>query len=100
MHEYAPNANDVIDKTFSSSEPAPAVVFPLDDLPGLQAARILSDRNIPTIGMARVRGHPFGRTNCCDRVEIGNCDNIDGVEILLELGSSLSKKGVLIPAAI
>ena len=99
MHEYALNANDVIDKTISRSESAPAVVFPLDDLPGLQAARILSDRNIPTIGIARERGHPFCRTNSCDRVEIGNCDNIDGVNKLLKLGSSLSRKGVLIPCS-
>ena len=70
MHEYAPNANDVIDKTFSRSEPAPAVVFPLDDLPGLQAARILAARGVPTVGMARDPKHPFCRTRICERLEV------------------------------
>lgn len=89
----------MIHKKPSRREPAPAVVFPLDDLPGLQAARILSDRHVPTIGVARNPDHPFCRTRACDRVEFGNCENTEGIDKLMELGSNLPSKSVLIPCS-
>ena len=89
----------MIDEIVSRSGQAPAVIFPLDDLPGLQAARILARHHVPTIGMARDPDHPFCSTRSCDRVVFGDCDNIEGVDMLMELASNLSGKAVLIPCS-
>ncbi|MCZ6771392.1 MAG: carboxylate--amine ligase [Proteobacteria bacterium] len=89
----------MVTQTLSRLGPAPAVVFPLDDLPGLQAARILSARDVPVIGLARDPGHPYCRTTVCESVEAGDCDTLQGIEKLMVLGAHLGIKGVLFPCS-
>ncbi len=89
----------MVTQTLTRLGPAPAVVFPLDDLPGLQAARILSARGVPVIGFTRRPGHPYCRTTVCESVEAGDCDTVQGIEKLIAVGARLGAKGVLFPCS-
>lgn len=75
-----------------------AVVAGLDDYPGFQAARILSRRGIPVIGVAR---HPhlfFCRTNACEKIVFLDTEQDEFIDGLVALGKKLEQKAVLFPS--
>ncbi len=84
----------------SRSGPAhnnPAVVVGLDSMQGLQTARILADRNVPVIGIAKDRRHAACRTNVCERIIYAGTSGEPLAEALVTLGPQLSDKAVLVP---
>lgn len=84
-------------ETSGRAERAPAVVVGLDNITGLQTARILRDRGVPVVGVVADRRHFGARTNAC--IEVVRCDSSDDalVACLRELGSRLGRTSVLFP---
>lgn len=76
-----------------------AVVIGLDDITGLQTARILHDRGVPIIGVAKNLKHFGCKTKVCERIVEANTDNEELVEVLKELGPEFSRKSVLFPCS-
>jgi predicted ATP-grasp superfamily ATP-dependent carboligase len=76
---------------------APVVVVGLDSITGLQTARIFAWRGIPVLGMAEDLTHFCCRTRVCERIVRAELSGEALVEALLELGSTLDQKAVLVP---
>ncbi len=76
----------------------PVVVIGLESIAGLQAARIFQRRGVPVIGIIAQEGHPFGRTNVCDRLIVAETGNASFIEALRRLGPELSQRAVVVPA--
>ena len=74
-----------------------AVVAGLDDYPGLQTARLLSNRGIPVIAVARHRHLFFCRTNACEKIVYLDTDRDEFIDGLVKLGKEFSQKAVLFP---
>jgi D-aspartate ligase len=74
-----------------------AVVFPIDDVTGLQTARILADRGVRVIGIARNPQDPYSRTRACTRVVAANTDTEELIDALGNLATSLDARAVLFP---
>lgn len=75
----------------------PAVVVGLDNITGLQTARILADRGVPVVGVVSDRGHFGARTNAC--IEVVRSDFTDEglVADLRDIGDRLDRTSVLFP---
>ena len=82
--------------TVSDDKPY-AVVVGLDNLTGLQTARILSDRGVPVIGVAGNRGYWACRTRACERVLEARIDSAELIDALETLGPTLPSRAVLVP---
>ncbi|MBA3233910.1 MAG: carboxylate--amine ligase [Propionibacteriales bacterium] len=81
----------------ASSRVTPAVVVGLDNITGLQTARLLADRGVPVVGIAADRQHFGARTNAC--AETIECD-LSGDELMATLdglASRLNRPSVLLP---
>lgn len=76
---------------------APVVVVGLDSITGLQTARIFAWRGIPVIGMAEDLAHFCCRTRVCERIVRAELSGEALMQALVELGSSLDQKAVLVP---
>ena len=72
-----------------------AVVAGLDDYPGLQTARLLAQRGIPVIGVARHKDLFFCRTNACEKIVYLETEREEFIEGLVKLGKQLAQKAVL-----
>lgn len=75
-----------------------AVVAGLDDYPGLQTARLLSQRGVKVIGVAR---HPhlfFCRTNACEKILYFDTERDEFIDGLVQLGQGFEQKAVLFPS--
>jgi len=73
----------------------PAVVIGMDNMTGLQTARILARHDIPVVGMAKNPDHPCCHTQACQ--EIVACD-VAGPELIEALKKlNLGQKAVLYP---
>lgn len=72
-----------------------AVVAGLDDYPGLQTARLLAQRGIPVIGVARHKDSFFCRTNACEKIVYLQTERDEFIEGLVNLGKQLDQKAVL-----
>jgi D-aspartate ligase len=84
-------------KLDSHLPPPPAVIVGLDSLQGLQLSRILYDRDIPTIGVAKQPDYHTCRTRTCQEIIYCDTSSEELVETLLTLGRSLETKAVLYP---
>lgn len=82
-------------QTRTESRP-PAVVFDLASMQGLQAARILSRRGVPVIGVARDPHHYCCRTTACERILFAHGAE-ETLALLTSLGPELPRKAVLFP---
>ena len=71
-----------------------AIIAGLESMQGLQAARILRQRNVPVIAIVEDRNHFSCRTNCCEKIiEVEN-----GLANTLKiLGPQLKERAVLFP---
>jgi D-aspartate ligase len=73
------------------------VVVGLDCITGLQTARTFAWRGIPVVGVAEDLGHFCCRTRVCERIIQAELSGDSLIKALVELGSSLSQKAVLVP---
>lgn len=74
-----------------------AIVIGLDCITGLQTARILAQRGVPVIGMARDLDHYCCQTNVCQQKIAADVKNESFITKLEELGPSFEQKPVLVP---
>lgn len=77
---------------------APVVVLGLNRHPGLQAARILTARGVPVIGMATDPKHPNCRTRACAEIVYADSE-ANYVQRLEALGRRLQDKAILMPCS-
>lgn len=73
-----------------------AIVLGLDTMQGLQAARILSARGVPVIGIVSDARHHACRTRVCEEIVVAP-HRSDLMACLERIGRSQPVKGVLIP---
>lgn len=76
-----------------------AIVICLDSITGLQTARILSQRGISVIGIAKDRDHFACKTNVCEKILITDTDSFELVSTLQTLRPTLKEKPVLFPCS-
>lgn len=76
-----------------------AIVIGLDNLVGIQTARILAARGVPVIAIGDPR-HPFCRTNVCESILHVETKGKELIDALVELGPTLGgEKAVLVPCS-
>jgi D-aspartate ligase len=75
----------------------PAVVVGLDNITGLQTARILDARGVPVVGVAADLHHFGSRTNACARVVESPLSGDRLIETLRGISRRLGREAVLIP---
>ena len=73
-----------------------AVLIGIDNMQGIQAARILAGHKIPIIAFASDANHHACRTNVCEHIFIAS-ESEEILTILEALGSQLIQKAVLFP---
>jgi len=76
-----------------------AIVIGLDSLTGLQTARILAQRGVPVIGIAKNSGHFACRTKVCKKILVTNTDGDALIDTLDTLRPTLKDKAVLFPCS-
>jgi len=81
------------------NESAYAIVICLDSLTGLQTARILAQRGVPVIGIAKKSSHFACRTNVCEKILIMDTDSDELFQTLETLRPTLKNKAVLFPCS-
>lgn len=74
-----------------------AVVACVDTLNGIQTTRILAERGVPVVGLARRPREPYGRTRLCEKIVFTDPEGPELIETLVELGSEFGEKAVLFP---
>ncbi len=74
-----------------------AIVIGLDGMNGLQTARLLAQRKVPVIAIARDRGHYACRTNRCKKILFADTKGDEFIRVLEDLGPKLKQKAVLFP---
>ena len=74
-----------------------AIVIGLDSMQGLQTARILAKRSVPVIGIAKDPKYYACHTKVCEDIIYTNTENDVLIEVLINLGKKLTKRGVLFP---
>lgn len=74
-----------------------AIIIGLDCITGLQTARILSQHDIPIIGLAKDLKHFCCQTRVCERIIGVNTASEEFIEALETLGAELDQKAVLFP---
>ena len=77
--------------------PPPAVVVGLDNITGLQTARILAARGVPVFGVVADREHFGARTNVCVEVVEADVSGPGLVPALQVLGDRIGRLAVLVP---
>ena len=76
---------------------SPAVVVGVDNITGLQTARLLADRGVPVVGVASNRKHWGARTRSCVEVLESPLADTPLLETLHDLAGRWSGPGVLFP---
>src|SRR5215211_2040308 len=77
----------------------PAIVICLDSISGLQTARILSQRGVPVIAIAKDPNHFACRTSVCEKILIADIDGFELIQTLETLRPTLKEKPVLFPCS-
>lgn len=76
---------------------APVVILGLDCPAGLQSARLLSARGVPSIGITSRPDHPCARTRSCGRVVTADPEDLGGLAALDHVAATLDRTAVLLP---
>ena len=79
--------------------PPHAIVIGLDSITGLQTARILAQRGVPVIAIAKDLGHFSCQTKVCKQILETDTDGEDLIFSLEKLGPTLREKAVLFPCS-
>lgn len=77
----------------------PAIVVALDNMTGLQTARILARHGVPVIGIANDRTHYCAKTRVCQQILEAHTGSEALIETLEALGPTLPQKAVLVPCS-
>jgi D-aspartate ligase len=75
----------------------PAAVIGLDNITGLQTARILADHHVPVVGVVADRRHWGAHTNACVEVVESDLSGDELVSSLRLLAGRLGRRCVLVP---
>ena len=81
------------------NEPPHAIVIGLDSITGLQTARILSQRGVPVIGIAKDLGHFCCQTKVCRQILETDTEEEELIFTLETLGPTLKERTVLFPCS-
>jgi predicted ATP-grasp superfamily ATP-dependent carboligase len=76
-----------------------AVVVGLDNMTGLQTARILAGYHIPVLGIANDLDHFACRTKACRAILPANTCSSEVIELLAKIGPEFPEKAVLFPCS-
>jgi D-aspartate ligase len=76
-----------------------AIVIGLDNVTGLQTARILARHQVPVIAIAKDPAHHFCRTKVCERILFADTANDEFINTLVALGPELGERSVLFPCS-
>jgi D-aspartate ligase len=90
----------VADPVIAEAPPArlpPAVVVGLDNVTGLQTARLLARRGVPVVGVVGTRGHFSARSRLVSRVVRSPLSGAPLVQALEALAGTLDRRAVLVP---
>jgi D-aspartate ligase len=79
------------------SRPPYAIVVGLDNMTGLQTARILARHQVPVIALAKDPAHYCCRTRVCEKILVADTGNSAFIQTLEDLGPQLKQKAVLFP---
>jgi D-aspartate ligase len=74
-----------------------AVIVGLDNMQGLQAARLLARQQVPVIALAKDAKHFCCRTRVCDQIIVADTSGEGLIPALLKLAESLERRAVLFP---
>lgn len=74
-----------------------AIIVGLDNITGLQTARIFAQRGVPVIAIARNPDHFCCKTKVCERIITADIKTEEFIHVLQSLGPSLGQKAVLVP---
>lgn len=74
-----------------------AVIIDLDEMNGLQTARLLAQRKVPVIAVASSRDHYACRTNTCKKILFADTKTDELIRLLANLGPQFEQKAVLFP---
>jgi predicted ATP-grasp superfamily ATP-dependent carboligase len=86
-------------RTTANASQSPAVVVDLDNITGLQTARILANAGIPVFGVAGDPRHFSCRTRVCQQILYAQTDSVELLAALEKLGGTLAEKAVLFPCS-
>ena len=81
------------------NEPPHAIVIGLDSITGLQTARILSQRGVPVIAIAKDPDHHSCRTKVCEKIISTDTDSFALISTLETLRPTLKQKPVIFPCS-
>jgi predicted ATP-grasp superfamily ATP-dependent carboligase len=76
-----------------------AVVVGLDHINGIQVTRVLAERGVPVIGIAKDTRHECARTRFAEQVIQADTSGAAVIDALADLGPRLKARAVLFPAA-
>lgn len=76
-----------------------AIVIDLDNITGLQTARILAKRGVPVMAIAKNPNHFCCRTSACEKLIRADTANEEFIQALIALGPNLDQKAVLFPCS-
>jgi predicted ATP-grasp superfamily ATP-dependent carboligase len=91
------NAESIVPLNYRNIKRPCAIIVGLDSLQGLQTARILAQRNIPVIAIAKDPKYHSCRTKVCKEILFANTENEELIKTLENLGPKLSQKAVIFP---
>jgi D-aspartate ligase len=86
-------------ETNMQNERPHAIVIGLDSITGLQTARILTQRGVPVIAIAKDLGHFSCKTKVCKKILETDTDGEELIFTLEKLGPTLKEKAVLFPCS-
>lgn len=84
-------------QSLPSNPKPPAIVIGLDNMTGLQTARILARHQVPVIAIANDPAHFCCRTKVCEKILFASTKNEEFIRLLEEMGPTLGAKAVLFP---
>ncbi|MEJ2487970.1 MAG: hypothetical protein P8Y68_19815, partial [Anaerolineales bacterium] len=74
-----------------------AIVIGLDNMNGIQTARILARRNVPVIAIAKDPNHYCCKTKVCEKILFTDTSTEELITTLESLAPELEQKAVLYP---
>ncbi len=89
-------ANSQTQSSFRNSQPY-AIIVGLDSMQGLQTARILAQRKVPLMAIAKEPKYHSCRTRVCEKILFTDTTTEALIDTLETLGPKLSQKAVLFP---
>lgn len=74
-----------------------AILIDMDYLTGLQSSRLLAERGVPVLGLAKDPDHYCTKTNTCEKVFKVDTRGQELIDTLMEMGPKFDLKPVLYP---